>query len=188
ARLEEIRAMLEDVRIDAEPVVVDEADNEMLIEQSRNASIVFLPFTIYGGRFYHSFGGEVPDVLPELPIVVLSLAAHDVDLSAEPEEGEQAEIASALDRLEDTKRRLEKLEAEAQRAAKAAEDTSAELSTMVQERAEADALAQKRAEVHKAQEAAQKSARRASRAAASKERAEKHAAELGTDVNNHDQS
>ena len=184
ARLEEIRAMLEDVRIDAEPVVVDEADDETLIEQSRSASIVFLPFTIVGGRFYHPFGGEIPDILPELPIVVLSLAAQDVDLSAEPEEGEHGEIASALDRVEDTKRRLEKLEAEARRTTQVEEEASAKLSTMVQEGAEAEVLAQKRAELDNAREAAQRAARRAARAAVIKERAEKRAAELGTDVNN----
>ena len=49
ARLDEIRLMLEEVRIEAEPVVVDEANNEALKEQSGNASVVFLPFRIYGG-------------------------------------------------------------------------------------------------------------------------------------------
>jgi len=131
ARLDEIRVMLEEVRIDAQPVVVDETDNEVLKEQSGGASMVFLPFRIYGGRFYHPFGGEVGGVLPDLPIVVLSLAAQDVDLSAEPEEGTQGEVASALDRVEDAEKELEKLEAKAASSAKAAEDIDTELATLL---------------------------------------------------------
>ncbi len=164
ARLDEIRVMLEEVRIDAEPVVVDETDNEVLKEQSGAASMVFLPLRIYGGRFYHPFGGEVADVLPDLPIVVLSLAAQDVDLSAEPEEGTQGEVASALDRVEDAEKELEKL---------GAED---------------DAISQKRAEAEKAQETAREAAHRAERAAEAKEAAAKEAAEMGTDVKNDDKN
>ena len=187
-RLDEIRLRLEEVRIDAEPVVVDEANDEVLKEQSSGASIVFLPFRIYGGRFYHPFGGEVAGVLPELPIVVLSLAAQDVDLSAEPEEGTQGEVASALDRVEDAEKELEKLETEAASAAKAAEDLSADLSTIVSEGTDADAITQKRAEAEKAQQAAQDAAHRAERAAALKEAAAKEAAEMGTDIKNDDKS
>ncbi len=115
-------------------------------------------------RFYHPFGGEVAGVLPDLPIVVLSLAAQDVDLSAEPEEGTQGEVASALDRVEDAEKELEKLEAED------------------------DAISQKRAEAEKAQETAREAAHRAERAAEAKEAAAKEAAEMGTDVKNDDKN
>ncbi len=186
ARLHEIRLMLEEARIDAEPVVVDEANDEVLKEQSNGASMVFLPFRIYGGRFYHPFGGEVAGVLPELPIVVLSLAAQDVDLSAEPEEGTQGEVASVLDRVEDAEKELEKLEAEAASTAKAAEDLSTELSTIVSEGTDAHAIARKRAEAENAQQTAREAAHRAEGAATTKEAAAKEAAEMGTDVKNDD--
>ena len=186
ARLHEIRHMLEEARIDAEPVVVDEANDEVLKEQSNGASLVFLPFRIYGGRFFHPFGGEVAGVLPELPIVVLSLAAQDVDLSAEPEEGTQGEIASVLDRVEDAEKELEKLETEAASTAKTAEDLSTELSTIVSEGTDADAISQKRAEAEKAQQTAREAAHRAEGAATAKEAAAREAAEMGTDVKNDD--
>ncbi len=188
ARLDEIRVMLEEVRIDAQPVVVDEANSEVLKEQSGSASMVFLPFRIYGGRFYHPFGGEVADVLPDLPIVVLSLAAQDVDLSAEPEEGTQGEVASALDRVEDAEKELEKIEAEAASSAKAAEDIDTELATLLSEGAEDDAITQKRSEAEKAQETAREAAHRAERAAEAKDAAAKEAAEMGTDVKNDDKN
>jgi len=188
ARLDEIRVMLEEVSIDAEPVVVDETDNEVLKEQSGAASMVFLPFRIYGGRFYHPFGGEVADVLPDLPIVVLSLAAQDVDLSAEPEEGTQGEVASALDRVEDAEKELEKIEAEAASSAEAAEDIDTELATLLSEGAEDDAISRKRSEAEKAQETAREAAHRAERAAEAKEAGAKEAAEMGTDVKNDDKN
>jgi len=188
ARLDEIRVMLEEVRIDAQPVVVDEANSEVLKEQSGGASMVFLPFRIYGGRFYHPFGGEVAGVLPDLPIVVLSLAAQDVDLIAEPEEETQGEVASALDRVEDAEKELEKLEAEATSAAKAAEDINTELATLLSEGAEDDAISQKRSDAGKAQETAREAMHRVERAAAAKEAAAKEAAEMGTDVKNDDKN
>ncbi len=182
ARLEEVRRMLEEVRIEAEPVLVGEANNEVLKEQSRDASVVFLPFRIYGGRFYHPFGGEVTGVLPDLPIVVLSLAAQDVDLSAGPEEGAQGEVASALDRVEDAEKELEKLEAEAASAAKAAGDINAELATLLSKGAKEDAISQKRIQAENARQASRDAMHRVERAASAKETAAKEAAEKGTDV------
>jgi amino acid transporter len=86
ARLETLRAFLEVVRIDAEPVMIEDADIEAVTRQSAETPVVFMPFSIHAGRFYHPFGGEVAELLPKLNIVAMALAAQDVDLEADPDE------------------------------------------------------------------------------------------------------
>lgn len=81
---------LEEFRIDAE-IVVTALDAHAIVAQSRASSLVFLPFGIHGGRFYGPAGGEVVELLKALPIVVLVMAAQDVDLAADPDE--TAEVA-----------------------------------------------------------------------------------------------
>jgi hypothetical protein len=53
------------------------------------------------------FGHPVEETLDQLPIVALVLAAEDIALDAEPEEGEAAERAAAADRAEDEADRAE---------------------------------------------------------------------------------
>ena len=85
ARLEAVTAFLEVVRIDAEPIVIEDAEVEALIEQSAGSQVVLMPFAIHAGRFYHLFGDDVMDLLPKLQIVAMALAAQDVDLGADPD-------------------------------------------------------------------------------------------------------
>jgi len=80
---------LEEFRIDAE-IVVTALDAHAIVAQSRVSSLVFLPFGIHGGRFYGPAGGEVVELLKALPIVVLVMAAQDVDLAADPDETVEA--------------------------------------------------------------------------------------------------
>jgi amino acid transporter len=77
---------LEEIRIDAEVVVTSEHDERSVIEASGASAFVFLPFRIHGGRFYSPFGWEVGPALGRLPIVVLALAAQDVDLESDPDQ------------------------------------------------------------------------------------------------------
>lgn len=85
-RLETLSAFLAEVRIDAEPVVIDEPDLEAAVAQSADTPLVLMSFGVHSGRFYHQFGGEVSELLPKLQIVVMALAAQDVDLEADPDE------------------------------------------------------------------------------------------------------
>jgi amino acid transporter len=87
-------AALEEYRIDAD-IVVTAIDAEKIAAQSHASSLVFLPFGIHGGRFYGPAGGEVMELLKALPIVVLVMAAQDVDLAADPDE--TIEAAGAAD-------------------------------------------------------------------------------------------
>lgn len=94
ALADRLRAALEDYRIDAE-VIVCSVEADQIVQWSRDSSLVFLPFSIHGERF-HGPTGEVTELLRALPIVVLTLAAQDVDLGAdpdqEPEEAAQPEV------------------------------------------------------------------------------------------------
>jgi len=87
-RVAAVKSFLEDVRIGAEPVAVPEADLEALVQQSKDTQLVFVPFSIHAGRFYHLYGEPVTDLLPRLQIVAMALAAQDVDLEADPDEVE----------------------------------------------------------------------------------------------------
>jgi hypothetical protein len=81
-----LESQLNDFRIDAATEMVPELDTSTLDRLSAGASIVFLPFTIHGGTFYGPTGSDVGELLTHLPIVVLVLAAQDVDLDADPDQ------------------------------------------------------------------------------------------------------
>ena len=76
---------LEERRIEATVEPVPDADVQAVIDQSRDASIVFLPFRVEGMRLLDPFGGPVEAALPELPLVTLVAAAKDVLLRTEEE-------------------------------------------------------------------------------------------------------
>jgi amino acid transporter len=167
--IDELKAMLEEVRIDAKIVVAEEPGADGLVQVSREATLVFVPFSIHGGNFYHPFGGQIADILPPLPIAVLTLAAQDIDLAAEPEKGSAAEAAAARDRLA---RAIER-EERTGRAVDNAEATAAEAEARLIEARRAgeedDTLADLDAEVAKAKAEARAARRRADRAKAFRE-------------------
>ncbi|MEO8090326.1 MAG: amino acid permease [Gemmatimonadales bacterium] len=82
-----LEGALQDYRIDAEVIVCSSEPGE-IVRQSRSASLVFLPFSIQGERL-QGRAGEVGELLPELPVAVLTLAAQDVDLAADPDQEEE---------------------------------------------------------------------------------------------------
>jgi hypothetical protein len=94
---ERLAEALDDYRIDAE-VIVSSVDASQIVGHSRNASLVFLPFSIHGDRLQGP-AGNLAELLSELPITLLALAAQDVDLAAdpdqEPEEPEEPEEPAA---------------------------------------------------------------------------------------------
>ena len=73
-----------------EPSTPDE-----IVRRSRGASLVFLPFSIHGERFKGAVW-RCRGAAAQLPVVVLTLAAQDVDLAAEPDqEDEEADQPAA---------------------------------------------------------------------------------------------
>lgn len=127
----ELQTMLDEVRIHAEPVVVNKADPEGILETSREASLVFLPFTLRGDRAVGPTGRPLADAAKGLAVVAFVMAAQDLELDAAPEEGQHAEIVKVLDRAE----QADKLAREADKAAEAADKEAAEARSATDERA-----------------------------------------------------
>jgi amino acid transporter len=116
---EDHRLALEEARIEAELLVMQGASLDDMVKSSEDSAVVFLPFRLRGDRLIGPFDTEFKDLLPHMPVTALVLAARQVDLDAEPEEGRAGEMASASDALEDARRKVEEAEKEAMRAAEA---------------------------------------------------------------------
>lgn len=128
---EELRKTLEEVRIPAEPEVVPKATAESIVKYSADATLVFLPFRLRRNQLTDAFGNPVEELLPHLPMTALVLAAEDIDLDAEPEEGKPAEVASALDALTDAEKKTRDAKKEAAEALEAAEKAENKVSEMI---------------------------------------------------------
>jgi nucleotide-binding universal stress UspA family protein len=115
--VETLQQRMEEVRIDAVPLVVDNSDADTVIETSRGASLVFLPMRLRDLTAISAFGSSPEDLFSHLPLTALVLAAETIELDAEPEEGEAAERANALDALSDAEKKAEKARKETEKAA-----------------------------------------------------------------------
>lgn len=122
---EKLREMLKEVRINAEPLLVEDFDHETVVRTSSDASLVLVPFGMRGDQVVAPNGGPLEDYSRELGVVAYVLAARDLDLDAAPEEGDYEQRAKAMD-----------LAAEAEKAAREAEkkaDEAEELLTSADE-------------------------------------------------------
>ena len=126
--VENLKTFLDDVRIDAEPVELETVDVATVEQQSGDASLVLMPFQIKGDRSLDPFGEPVENIIDRLPSVAMVLAAEDIDLEAEPEEGKAGEMASVLDQLADAEKKAQKAEKEAEMASLALDEKLAQLS------------------------------------------------------------
>ena len=95
-----LRERVEEIRIDADVITTNGQHEQNVVGESAQSSLVFLPFRIHGGRFYSPFGWEIGAALDRLPIVILCLAAQDVDLEADPDEAAASDANAA--QLEDS--------------------------------------------------------------------------------------
>lgn len=100
--------ILEDVRIEAKAIVVSSFEPEIVVETSQDAAMVFLPFTLQTNQLTDATGKSFDISLPRLSVCALVLAAQDIDLDSEPEEGPGALIAAATDALETAKKKAAK--------------------------------------------------------------------------------
>jgi hypothetical protein len=128
---EALQKVLEEVRISAEPEVVSKATTDSIVKYSADATLVFLPFRLRRNQLVDPFGNPMEDLLPRLPITAMVLAAEDIDLDAEPEEGKPAEVAAALDALTDAEKKAQDAEKEAVQALEAAEKAENKVREMV---------------------------------------------------------
>ncbi len=162
----DIRSVLDDVRIDAEPEVVIDPSAETVASDSGDASFVFLPFRFKGNQIKDPFGGSFENLLPNLPVVVLGLAGEDIDLEAEPEQGKASEMAAATDAAIDSR----KMALENEKAAEKASDKADKKLRKVEEAASSETdpeeLKELKAEANAAGKQAHEAARKAAKAAA----------------------
>ncbi|HDZ90508.1 MAG: amino acid permease [Deltaproteobacteria bacterium] len=112
----DLRAVLEEVRVEATPEIVPEVTAAAVAKYSSEAAMVFFPFRFSGEKIVGPLGREIGTFLEQLPLVALVLAREDIDLDADPEEGAAAEMAAALDALSDTEKKAMEKEEEAKEA------------------------------------------------------------------------
>lgn len=93
--LADVRAMLEDARIDAELDLVDFIGPESLKERSRDATLVFIPLRVRGGRLTGPRGQPLKGVLEALPVCAMVVAGEDIELDAQPDDATTDEAEGA---------------------------------------------------------------------------------------------
>jgi hypothetical protein len=163
------------------------ANMSNIIAYSQDASLVFLPFRLKGNQPLDLFGNPVEHILSKLPITALVLAAEDIELEAEPEEGKAAEIASALD----ARASAEKLAKAAEKAAEEAEKSVFDAQEKLQQtKAKAagseideSKIKQLEAALKEAEKDAQKAARRSAKAKAKAKAAAETVKDMGIQSN-----
>jgi hypothetical protein len=170
--------MLDDIRIDAEPTVIENPDPDTIVEHSADTALVFLPFRIKAGQVIDPFGGSVDELLFLLPIVALVLAAEDIELDAEPEEGKAAEIAAVLDTAEDAKKAADKAVKKAAKAEESAEKAKEKLDEIKPELSDEETAAIEK-QARDAEKEAAKANRKAKKAEAKARLAEEDAKAAG---------
>lgn len=179
---EDLQNLLEEARIDADPEIIAHTDEDQIVASSASASIVFLPFRLRRNRVTLPYGNDPQELLARLPTTVLVMAAEDIDLDAEPEEGDEGEAAAAMDAHADALKKAGIMDKEAADAAEALEEVSAKLEAY--RSADPDAIEQQRLDelqsaVKEARERADKTTRRAAKAKAKLENAAREAEAMG---------
>jgi len=176
---ENLATMLENFRIEADSMVVDQPELSSLVDKSRDAALVIIPFTLKQNKIQDPFGGDLNWLLPRLPVTGLCLAAEDIELDAEPEEGKPGLAAAALEELEERRQRFAQAQKMLQEAEAENEEASAELREAREGRQDGDKLRELSAKVDKAEKNVELAKRRVYKAQALLDQAEKEAHELG---------
>lgn len=148
---------LEQNRIDAEAIVTEDFSSATIISSSEDASLVFLPLALKAGQIFDFSGESADTLLRKLPLVALVVAAQEIDLDAEPEEGAAGLLAGADDDLHAAQNRAKLAEEEVKAADLAVEQNLKALLDARQQGVEGedvaksyDALAKSRQELDKA--------------------------------------
>jgi len=178
-KLESLVSTLEEVRIEAEPEIVESFDEDLVAEYSASATLVFLPFRLRGYELLNLFGGSLGALVSKLPAVALVLAAEDIDLDAEPEKGAAGDLAEALDALADAERRATQAEKDASEAAELAEEKRHEIREAAASGAHKEVIEEIRRALLEAKEKASRAARSAAKCLAKAEDAAREVESLG---------
>ncbi len=179
--IEGLEKILQEVRIEAEPEIVEKANADAIVEHSADSSLIFIPFRLHGNQLLGPFGGPLEGLLTRLPLVAMVLAAEDIDLDAEPEEGKAGEVAAALDALADAEKKAREAQKEADKSAKTAEEKLRDLEFSIASGASEEIMSKVKATLE-VKEQASKAARRAAKALAKVDDAVSEAEKLGAKV------
>jgi len=182
----DLRKALETFRIEAEPEVVIKPNPDAVAAYSSDASLVFLPLRFQGNLPVDPFGGRPEDTLSRLPNVALVLAAEDIDLDAEPEEGDAGEIAMLHDAMTDARKLAEAAEKEAETASVLAEEKLEQIKQAALSETDEGEIEILKKEAIEAKRKAIHTARKAAAASAKADRAEKTAHKAGVEVSDKD--
>jgi hypothetical protein len=181
-KLQELHQMLEDVRIEAEPVVVTESGPEVIVSESATASLVFLPFCLTGEDGPTRVNGEpLDEVLRQLGITALVLGRQKIDLDAEPEEGPTAEAARVIDAATDRKKDARQADNAAVRAEKEARKAGEKLAALAEDDPPVEDMVALSDKARQAEQEAERSRRRAMKARAKADEAAREAGLVNDD-------
>ena len=179
---ENLESFLDDVRISAEPVELQRVDKETVVQHSQDASLVLVPFQIKADRAMGPFGQPVVNLIERLPSVALVLAAEDIDLGAEPEDGKAAEMASLMDQLTDAQKKAKKAERDAEKASRELDEKRDQLSEAQSSDPSAEEIQRIQSDVNDAELEAQKSSRKAAKAKVKAQHAAQEAIDAGVKI------
>jgi hypothetical protein len=178
--VERLESMLKEIRIDAQSEVVEKITPEVMVGMSRDATLVFLPLWLKGRRPLGPFGRNPKDLLDKLPAVAMALAAEDIELAAEADEGKPTEVAESVEVSEEAHRAAERARKEAEKAARLAERADTKLEKVRDADAVSDeALTAAQQEAREAREQAERAVREAEKTKQKAAQAEKKAQALG---------
>ncbi len=176
----DLKNNLEEARIKAEPIIVTDVDIDKLSEYSAGAAVVFLPFRLRGDQITCSINAPIEEIVSRLPVTAFVLAAEDIALDAEPEEGTAGDMAVAMDALADAEKKAveaEKEVAKIRETAGTAREKLLELKKNTQHTGE-DLRKELKTAADNAEKEVDKSFRKASKAKAKVEEAAKIVKEL----------
>ncbi len=121
--LEDLEQWLEEIRITATPVLVPEAGRQAVAQHSAGADVVFLPMRLHLQEALDPFGEGMYELVRQLPVTALVIAAQDVELDSEPESGILGQLSEARDAADEAAAKARAARKDADRA----EDTVARL-------------------------------------------------------------
>ena len=109
-------------RIDAKPVAIKGSGIRAMLDASRDASLVLINFDLRDNTLVGPLGVSLPEIAYSLPLAAFAMPAREIDLEAEPEEGQVAQVARTLDKLERRRDLLKMARAKADKAKLEAKD------------------------------------------------------------------
>ena len=179
--VDSLKAMLEEVRIDADPEIVRGVDADTIAEYSADAALAFIPFRIRNNMIVDPFGNPMEKTLFLLPVTAMVMAAEDIELDADPEEGQAGAMAEVLDSLDDARKKARAAVKKAEQATEAAKKAKEKVEDMKEnpDGVDPDTLAGAEKEAQEADKQAAKSSRKAAKAEAKAETAAREAESSG---------